>query len=70
MFAALLSIFSGCTTHSPAHFSGSLADIKEEQRSRLYMECLSDTSALTALMPDMRGTFLVQCRNWGRQMVR
>jgi hypothetical protein len=69
MIFFLLTVVPGCATPT-AHFTGSLADIKEEQRSRLYMQCIHDTSAVAALMPDMRGNLVAQCRNWGRQMVR
>ena len=65
-----LIVFPGCSTTSSAQFTGTLADIKNEQRSRLYLQCLHDTSGIASLMPDMRGNLAVQCRTWGQQMVR
>jgi hypothetical protein len=34
------------------------------------MQCIHDTSAIASLMPDMRSNLVVECRNWGRRMVR
>jgi hypothetical protein len=67
---AFLIVFPGCSTTSSVPFSGTLDDIKNEQRGRLYLRCLHDMSGIASLMPDTRGNLAVQCRNWGQRMVR
>ena len=61
---------SGCVSSSPASFTGSLTDIKAEQRGRLYLRCLQDSNDVRHMMPELMSTISRGCREWGRQMVR
>lgn len=65
---ACLVIVAGCSTPNSG-FTGSLADIKNEQRGRLTLQCLENINALVGRMPELATHVSNECRDWGRRRV-